>query len=163
MIYLTSYRLSCLFSGDLGRPWSVIVRTLPLNRIHQLNSINILLPTTQKQLMEFAPLDFFPTFSTPTRGPSDLVSEFQLAKDDIESSVSTFHDEDNLSVSDHSESSKKSFKPCSSENHNMVKQLIITIKQMVGDNIQDVGCSFKSREIILATWKLFEKTKNPSK
>ena len=113
--------------------------------------------------MEFAPLDFFPTFNTPTMESSEFIPELELAKDDVESSASTFHEEENLSVSEPSDSSKKAFKSSSSENHNMVKQLIITIKQMVGNYIKEVGCSFKSREIILATWKVLEKTKNPSK
>ena len=45
----------------------------------------------------------------------------------------------------------------------MVKQLVITIRQMVGKYIPDVGCSFTSRSIISEVWKVFEKTKNPNK
>jgi hypothetical protein len=44
-----------------------------------------------------------------------------------------------------------------------VKQLIITIKQMEGKYVEEVGCSHTSRQIIAAVWKVFEKSKNPSK
>ena len=50
--------------------------------------------------MEFAPLDFFPTFNTPTMESSEFIPELELVKDDIESSASTFHDEENRSVSE---------------------------------------------------------------
>lgn len=41
----------------------------------------------------------------------------------------------------------------------MVKQLIITMRQMMGKYIQDIGCSYVTRQIITATWKIFETTK----
>ena len=89
--------------------------------------------------------------------------ELELAKNDVEDSGSTVNEEDSVSVFETYSSSKKSLKSSSSENHNMVKQLIITIKQMTGKFVKEVGCSFNSREIIMETWRIFEKTKNPSK
>ena len=45
----------------------------------------------------------------------------------------------------------------------MVKQLIITIKQMNGKFIEDIGCNYTSRQIISETWKIFERTKKTNK
>ena len=113
--------------------------------------------------MEFAPLDFFPTFNRHEVDFEEMEPELELAKNDVEDSGSTVNEEDSVSASETYSSSKKSLKSSSSENHNMVKQLIITIKQMTGKFVKEVGCSFNSREIIKETWRVFEKTKNPSK
>ena len=98
--------------------------------------------------MEFAPLDFFPSFTCQSVICEEPDLEIDLAKDDIECSRSTFQEEESSSY-EISTSSKKSLKSNSSENHNMVKQLIITIKQMAGKYIKEIGYSFSSREIII--------------
>lgn len=113
--------------------------------------------------MEFVPLDFFPSVKPNTIEYEEENFQLDLVKLTSEESGSTHLEEESLNSSETLTTSKKSVGPSPSENHNMVKQLIITMKQMIGKNIEEVSCSYTSRPIIYATWKVFEKTKNPSK
>lgn len=106
--------------------------------------------------MEFAPLDFFPTFTPSPIDYEEIEPELDLAKNDLDDSRSTLQEEESVSSNDTSSNdSKKSVKSTSSENHNMVKQLVITIKQMAGKYIKEIGCSVNSRDIILEVWRIF--------
>ena len=86
--------------------------------------------------MEFAPLDFFPSFTSQPMDYEEVELDLDLAKNDVEDSGSTYHEEESASSLENSNSSKKTTKSNSSENHNMVKQLVITIKQMAGKLIK---------------------------
>lgn len=62
------------------------------------------------------------------------------------------------------ESSKQSNKKCSaSEYHNMTKQLIITMKQIMSKYISQVGSTSSKRVIIKNVWSKLTEKKHPTK
>ena len=114
--------------------------------------------------MEFTDPIFFTSYNQPEVEQEESFSEPSLEhKISNNSHSTTIFAEESLSHSSGTASSRRVFASKASENHNMVKQLIITMRQMMGKYIHDVGCNYNSRQIISAVWKVFETTKTPNK